>query len=90
MKRLEEENEEFRKYREMMHGTEEETRPALGGPNKVLRAVFALIMVIVYVGVGVLLLINFFNWDASIDVMRWIVGICLILYGIYRAYRYFN
>ena len=88
MKRLEDESEEFRKYREQMHGTEEK-RPAVGGANKGMRAVFALIMIIVYIGVGVLLLINFFQWSESIAWIRWIIGIVLIIYGAFRAYRYF-
>lgn len=88
MKRLEDENEDFRKYREQVHGTEE-TRPAIGGANKGMRAVFALIMIIVYVGVGVLLLINFFQWADNIAWIRWIIGIVLIIYGGFRAYRYF-
>lgn len=88
MKRLEDENEEFRKYREQVHGTEEK-RPVTGGPNKAMRAVFALIMIVVYIGVGVLLLINFFQWSESIAWIRWIIGIVLIIYGGFRAYRYF-
>lgn len=85
-----EENEEFRKYREQMQGEETETRPAVGGPNKAMRTVFALIMIIVYIGVGVLLLINFFGWTESIAWMRWVIGIVLIIYGIFRAYRYYD
>lgn len=86
MKRLDEENEEFRKYREQMHGVED-NKSATGTP-KVMRGIFALIMIIVYIGVGILLLINFFGWTESIAWMRWIIGIVLILYGIFRAYRY--
>lgn len=86
-----EENEEFRKYREQVHGGEEtEKRPAIGGSNKIMRAVFGLIMVIVYIGVGVLLLINFFGWEESWNWVRWIVGIVLIIYGAFRAFRYFR
>ena len=88
MKRQDNESEEFRKYREQVHGTEE-SRPAIGNPNKVMRAVFAIIMIIVYIGVGVLLLINFFGWTENIDWIRWIIGIVLIIYGAFRAYRYF-
>lgn len=84
-----EENEEFRKYREQMHGGEDSGRPAIGGPNKAMRAVFALIMIVIYIGVGVLLLINFFGWVESIAWIRWIIGIVLIIYGAFRAYRYF-
>lgn len=86
MKRLEEENEEFRKYREQMHGVEEEDTPR-HVPNKLMRGIFALIMVIVYIGVGVLLLMNYFKWDASIGWLRWIIGVVLIIYGVFRAYR---
>ena len=83
------ENEEFQKYRERIHGREDENRSVTGNPNRVMRTIFALIMIIVYIGVGVLLLINFFNWDASIDWIRWIIGIVMIIYGVFRAYRYF-
>lgn len=85
-----EENEEFRKYREQMHGTEEESRPAIGSSNKSMRAVFGAIMILIYIGVGVLLLINFFGWEADWTWVRWVVGIVLIAYGGFRAYRYFT
>lgn len=88
MKRSENESEEFRKYREQVHGTESDDKSTVT-PNKAMRAVFSIIMIIVYVGVGVLLLINFFGWTASIAWIRWIIGIVLIIYGAYRAYRYF-
>lgn len=55
--------------------------------NKIMRAIFGIIMVIVYVGMGVLLLINFFNWDADWSWTRYVVGIVLIIYGVWRAYR---
>lgn len=84
-----EESEEFRKYREQLHGTEE-TRPAMGNPNKAMRAVFALIMIVVYIGVGILLLVNFFQWTESIAWIRIIIGIVLIIYGGFRAIRYFK
>lgn len=57
-----------------------------------LRVIFGIIMIVIYVGVGVLLLINFFGW-ANVgvwSVFRWIAGILLILYGIWRAYRQFK
>ena len=88
------ESEEFRRYREQMHGTqEEEERQPMA--NKAMRSIFAIIMIIVYVGVGYLLLANPFGWQTSmwtptplVNTMRWIVGVCLILYGCFRAYRY--
>lgn len=86
MKHFEDENEEFRKYREQMHGADADEKPI--GPNNIMRSIFALIMVIVYIGVGVLLCINFFRWNESIDWIRWIIGIVLIIYGAFRAFRY--
>lgn len=87
MKRNEEENEEFRKYREQMHGTQDADDKSGFTPNKAMRGVFALIMVIVYIGMGILLLINFFGWTESIAWLRWIIGVVLIVYGIFRAWR---
>ncbi len=57
------------------------------GANKVMRSIFGIIMIIVYVGMGVLLLINFFNWGGDWAWTRYIVGIVLIIYGFWRAYR---
>lgn len=53
----------------------------------ILRSIFGIIMIIVYVGMGVLLLINFFNWQSDWAWTRYIVGVVLIIYGIWRAYR---
>lgn len=56
-----------------------------------MRVVFGIIMIIVYVGMGVLLLINFFDWsDTGVWLwLRWIGGIAFILYGVWRAIRQF-
>lgn len=81
-----EEDEAFRKYREQMHGTEDEPKSG-HTPNKYMRGLFAIIMVIVYIVMGILLLINSFNWTESIAWLRWIIGIVLIIYGIFRAWR---
>ena len=40
---------------------EEESGDAMK-PTHIMRTIFGIIMVIVYVGMGVLLIINFFNW----------------------------
>ena len=55
--------------------------------NTTMRAIFGIIMIVIYVGMGVLLLINFFNWAPDYDIARYIVGPVLIIYGIWRAYR---
>lgn len=55
--------------------------------NRIMRSVFGIIMIIVYVGMGVLLLINYFNWTGDWAWTRFVVGIMLVIYGIWRAYR---
>lgn len=57
------------------------------GVNSPMRTVFGIIMIAVYVGMGVLLLINFFGWEGDWSTTRYPLGILLILYGIWRAYR---
>ncbi len=45
-----------------------------------MRVIFGIIMIIVYVGMGVLLLINYFEWTTpALQWLRWIGGIMLIL-----------
>lgn len=68
---------------------EDENRSAV---PSTLRVIFGIFMIVIYVGVGVLLLINFFNWVdvGAWQVLRWVAGILLILYGIWRAYRQFR
>ncbi len=56
-------------------------------PSSLMAVIFGIIMVIVYVGMGTLLLINFFGWDAEWNWSRYGVGILLIIYGFWRAYR---
>lgn len=72
-----------------MHPQQEEGRSVMPTPKKAVAIAFGIFMIFVYVGVGVLLLINFFNWGESWTVMRYIVGIVLIIYGIFRGVRQF-
>lgn len=70
-----------------------ETRERPAASNKaatVSRAIFGIIMIVIYVGMGILLLINFFDWGAS---WRWAticLGILFVIYGFWRAYRQFK
>lgn len=58
--------------------------------TNLFRAIFGIFMIIIYVGMGVLLLCNFFNWETGAwDWLRWTGGVLLIVYGIWRAYRQF-
>lgn len=71
-----------------MTSSDQNNKPSKGmNPNTVMRAVFGIIMIIVYVGMGVLLLINYFNWGGDWAWTRYVVGVMLIIYGIYRAWR---
>ena len=55
-----------------------------------MRIIFGIIMIIVYIGMGVLFMINFFNWTAEPwSWLRWVFGGLLVIYGIWRAIRQF-
>ncbi len=57
---------------------------------KIARMIFGIFMIIIYVGMGILLLVNFFGWEnGSWEWLRWTGGVLLILSGIWRAYRQF-
>lgn len=66
---------------------EEEQENSGTRPTGIIRTIFGIIMVIVYVGMGILLLINFFGWSGDLAWTRYVVGIVLVIYGIWRAYR---
>ena len=72
---------------------QKETRTPAPGENKannVMRVIFGIIMVIVYVGMGILFLINFFDWSGDWAWTRYVVGSVLAIYGLWRAYRQFK
>ena len=63
---------------------------ATNNTPKIARMIFGIFMIIIYVGMGILLLVNFFEWESgSWEWLRWTGGVLLILYGIWRAYRQF-
>lgn len=63
----------------------------LPSTKTILGLTFGIFMVILYVGMGILLMIDFFNWDrSSWGWMRWIVGPVLVVYGFYRGYRQYK
>ena len=49
--------------------------------NRIMRSIFGIIMIVIYVGMGVLLLINYFNWGGDWAWTRYVVGVVLIIYG---------
>ncbi len=68
-----------------MNGYDNDNRPMA---PKGARLAFGIIMIIVYIGVGLLFIFNVFdiiNYTVSI-----IIGAILIVYGIFRGYRLYR
>lgn len=64
-----------------------------GTLSKGLRIVLGIFMIVIYVGMGVLFFIDLFGWAKMAEpwpVLNYIVGVILVLYGIYRAYRLYK
>lgn len=60
------------------------------GTLQVMRNVFGIIMILVYIGMGVLMFINFFQFSESWTWVRWTLGVLFVVYGFWRAYRQFK
>lgn len=60
------------------------------GTPQVMRNVFGIIMILVYIGMGVLMFINFFQFSESWTWVRWTLGVLFVVYGFWRAYRQFK
>lgn len=58
--------------------------------GQILGLTFGIFMVIIYLGMGILLMINFFDWNNSWAWTRWIVGPILVIYGFYRGWRQYK
>ncbi len=54
---------------------------------KWVRMVFGIFMVLVYLGMAMLMVRNFFNWNSSLNWMRYSLAVAFGLYGLYRGYR---
>lgn len=81
---------DFEEYRRKMHNDESEGgRPVVPAPKRPVAIAFGIFMVLVYLAVGILFLVNFFKWDESFTWVRYVIGILLILYGVFRGYRQF-
>lgn len=66
----------------------EEETPRHPGTPQVMRNIFGIFMILVYLGMGILMCVNFFGfpWPWT----GWVMGILLIIYGIWRGYRQFK
>ncbi len=71
-------------------------RETMPGPGKIFKLIFGMIMVAIYVGMGLWLAgwadFGFpfqFGLDGTeFEWIKYVVGVALIVYGIFRAYRY--
>lgn len=60
------------------------------GTPKVMRNLFGIIMILVYLAMGVLFFCGFFApLYGSWTWLRWVGGFMFTIYGIWRAYRQF-
>lgn len=60
------------------------------GTPHVMRNVFGIFMILIYIGMGVLLLLNFFQWNQDWAWLRYVGAVLFILYGIWRGIRQFK
>ncbi len=47
-------------------------------------------MIIIYLGMGYLMFVNFFDWTEDFAWARYSLGTLFILYGFWRGYRQFK
>ncbi len=59
------------------------------GTPHTMRVVFGIFMIIFYVAIGVLILAGVLNFYGDWEWLRWVAGIILVAYGIWRGYRQF-
>ena len=67
-------------------GSEQPKKKHING-TKLLRAMFGIIMIIIYFGMGYLMLANFFEVPRYVSLT---LGIVFIVYGIFRGYRQYK
>lgn len=80
------EQESFARYRERM----QEERMADRAPRRSWLVGVGVLFALLYIGMGVAMLLNWFKWTSSWDVPRYIVGAVLMVYGVYRGWRVAN
>lgn len=68
-----------------MSGYDNENRP---GTPKGARLAFGILMILVYLGVGLLFIFNVF--DIVNTTVSYVIGGILIAYGIFRGYRLYK
>ena len=56
---------------------------------RIVRMIFGVLMVVVYIGMAIAIACNYFDWSnvPVWKIARWCLAIVFFAYGIYRAYR---
>lgn len=68
-----------------------ETEKGVSKMPQIMRNIFAILMVIVFVAVGVLCLVGYFpTLTGKFEWLRWVGGVVFIIYGFWRGYRQFR
>lgn len=57
---------------------------------RTMKIVFGIFMILIYIGMGVLLLTGFFDAVITYSWIRIVLAVAFIIYGIWRAYRQFS
>lgn len=60
------------------------------GAPKGMKYAFGIFMIIIYLGMGYLMMVNFFGWGDNYAWARYSLGALFILYGFWRGYRQFR
>ncbi|MDE7387645.1 MAG: hypothetical protein K2M97_00165 [Muribaculaceae bacterium] len=62
------------------------------GTPQVMRNVFGIFMIIIYIGMAVLLLLNFFEWPETTGWLwgRYTAAVLFMCYGVWRGIRQFK
>lgn len=58
-----------------------------------MRIVLGVFMILVYIGMGILFFCDYFDWNeygGVWEVLNYVCGVVLVLYGIYRGYRLYK
>lgn len=64
-----------------------EQHSAKADTPQLMRTIFGIFMVLVYVGMGILLFMNFFDWAGNFAWVRYVMGSLFVVYGFWRGYR---
>lgn len=68
-----------------------ETEKGTSKMPRIMRNIFGIIMIIVFVAVGIMCLAGVFpSLTGSFEWLRWTGGVVFIIYGFWRGYRQFK